>query len=246
MNYIQTPNRSDYTRYNALDDKKGMHHQTGAVCREYFENGLTKKYDAGSYNNDLDWGWYPLKGYNAGNLGSREFSSDNQEVLHTYFMDFLDKTQKEKITIVEIGVNRNAYENTSTSVFLNNKRDQDIYLGIDIDDKTFLDNPEKNIHTIQCPSQNINMIYDKMVDCGIDQIDVLMIDGWHSINQCYLEWELYTQFLASGGMVVMHDTNFHPGPYYLVDSIDTNKYDVYKHLWDIQDWGISVAIKKNM
>ena len=244
MNFVPTPNRNDYTRYNALDGKRGMHHKTGAICREYFENGLTKKYDAGSHNNDLDWAWYPLNGYSGGNMGSREFSSDDQDVLYSYFVDFMNKTNKDKITIVEIGVNRNAFENTSTSIFLNNKRDQDVYLGIDIEDKSSLDNKEKNVFTIQCPSQDFEKIYDKMTEIGIQEIDILMIDGWHSINQCYLEWELYTQFLASGGMVAMHDTNVHPGPYFLVDSIDTNLYDVYKHLWDIQDWGISVAIKK--
>ena len=244
MNFVPTPNRNDYTRYNALDGKKGMHHKTGATCREYFENGLTKKYDAGSYN-DLDWAWYPANGYNAGNMGSREFSSDDQEVLYSYFVDFMNKTNKDKITIVEIGVNRNAFENTSTSIFLNNKRNQDVYLGIDIEDKSSLDNKEKNVFTIRCPSQDFEKIYEKMMEIGIQEIDILMIDGWHSINQCYLEWELYTQFLASGGIVAMHDTNCHPGPYFLVDSIDTNLYDVYKHLWDIQDWGISVAVKKN-
>lgn len=244
MNFIPTPNRDDTTKYRKVDGKKGLHHQTGAVCHEYFKNGLTKMYDCGAYNNDEDWGWYPLNGYGAGNMDTREFSTDDQEVLTHYFTDFLSKTKKERIVIMEIGVSRNAYENTSVSVFLGKKRPQDVYIGIDIDDKSFLDNPEKNIYTIRSRSENIDVILMRMEQLGIDEIDILMIDGWHSINQCYLEWEFYTQFLASNGMVVMHDTNFHPGPYFLVDSIDTNLYDVYKHLWDIQDWGISVAIKK--
>jgi hypothetical protein len=244
MNYIPTPNRLNTDKYIALDGKKGLHHKTGASCKEYFTNGLTKKYDAGEVNNNKDWGWYPLNGYGGGNLGVREFSSDNQEVLETYFLDFLNHTKKDRIVIVEIGVSRNAYENTSVSVFLKNKRPQDVYFGIDIDDKSFLDDVTKNIHTVRCPSENMDKVLEKMSDLGIYDIDILMIDGWHSINQCYFEWENYTQLLASGGMVFMHDTNFHPGPYFLVDSIDVNQYDVYKHLWDIQDWGISVAVKK--
>ena len=107
-----------------------------------------------------------------------------------------------------------------------------------------MDDSNKNIYTIKEPSQNLDKILEKTTDIGIHEIDILMIDGWHSINQCYLEWEMYTQLLASKGMVVMHDTNFHPGPYFLVESIDTNQYDVYKHLWDIQDWGISVALRR--
>lgn len=245
MNFISTPNRQFYHKYNPLDGKKGMHHNTmGTVCREYFENGLTKKYDAGPNRNDLDWGWYPLNGYNSGNLGSREFSSDNQEVLMNYFRRFMQHTKKDTVNIVEIGVCRNDFENTSTCIFMKNKRPQDRYLGIDIEDKTFLEDSSNHVHTIRSPSQDIDKVYAKMEEIGMSDIDVLMIDGWHSINQCYLEWELYTQLLASKGMVVMHDTNFHPGPYFLADSIDTNQYDVYKHFWDIQDWGITFALKK--
>ena len=243
MNFVPTPDRYNTDKYRALEGKKGLHHETGATCIEYFKNGLTKKYDAAGHNND-DSGWYPMNGYGGGNLGIREFSDDNQRVLKEYFLDFLNTTKKDRIVIVEIGVSRNAYENTSVSVFLKNKRPQDIYLGIDIDDKSFLNDPVNNVHTVQCPSQNMDIVLSKMGDLGIHEIDVFMIDGWHSINQCYLEWETYTQILASKGMVAMHDTNFHPGPYFLVDSIDTNQYDVYKHLWDIQDWGISVAIRK--
>lgn len=244
MNYVATYNRDDTSKHVPVENCKGLHHVTGAVCREYFNNGLTKKYDCGEANNDKDWGWYPLKGYGGGDFGQREFSNADQEILQRQMTQFLLETKKEKIVIVEIGVSRNAYENTSTSIFLSCKRDQDIYIGIDIEDKSFLNNQEKNIHTIRSPSQNITHIYEKMTEIGVDSIDVFMIDGWHSINQCYIEWELYTQMLCPGGIVFMHDTNFHPGPYFLVESIDTNLYDVYKYLWDVQDWGLSVAIKR--
>jgi hypothetical protein len=244
MYYVNTLDRLNKDKYIALDGKKGLIHHTGATCSEYFFNGLTKKYDAGE-NNDTDFAWYPLNGYGGGNHGTREFSTDNQEILENYFLHLLMNTKKHRIVIVEIGVSRNAYENTSVSVFLKNKRPQDVYLGIDIDDKSYLDDPTKNIHTIRCPSQDLDKVFTKLAQLNINEIDVLMIDGWHSINQCYFEWESYTQILASKGIVVMHDTNSHPGPYFLIDSIDLNKYDVYKHLWDVQDWGISVAIKKN-
>jgi cephalosporin hydroxylase len=119
-----------------------------------------------------------------------------------------------------------------------------IYIGIDINDKSNLNNLEKNIYTICSPSENIDFVFEQMKQIGINEIDILMIDGWHSINQVYIEWENYTKILASNGIVVMHDTNAHPGPYFLVKSIDTKLYDVYKYLSDVVDWGISVAIKK--
>jgi len=73
---------------------------------------------------------------------------------------------------------------------------------------------------------------------------LIMIDGYHSLNQVYFEWENYTPLLASDGIVVMHDTNSHPGPYFLMKSIDTNQYDVYKYFNDVVDWGIGVVVRK--
>jgi 23S rRNA U2552 (ribose-2'-O)-methylase RlmE/FtsJ len=173
--------------------------------------------------------------------GIHEFSDDNQEVVHAYLKKQL--SMKDRIVIVEIGVHRNTYNKTSTSVFLDNKRPQDIYIGIDIDDKSFLNDPSQNIYTIQSPSENTETILKFLKEKGVETIDIFMVDGWHSINQVYKEWE-YTALLASKGVVLFHDTNAHPGPYFMLKSIDTSKYNVYKYLSDICDWGIGVAEKK--
>jgi hypothetical protein len=174
--------------------------------------------------------------------GVQEFSIDNQAILSKHFNDLL--LRKDKINIVEIGVNRNPYNISSTSIFLDGKRKDDIYVGIDIEDKSFLNDVNNNVFTIKSPSQNISNIFNKLNDYGIGEIDLLMIDGWHSINQIYLEWCFYTKLLSENGIVVIHDTNAHLGPYFLVKSIDTDIYDVYKYVNDVQDYGISVAIKK--
>lgn len=172
--------------------------------------------------------------------GPIEFSDDNQEITYAYLTKKL--AEKDRIVIVEIGVHRNDYYKTSTSVFLDNKRPQDIYIGIDIDDKSFLNNIEQNIYTIQTPSQNVETVMAFLKEKGVDMIDIFMIDGWHSINQVYKEWE-YTSLLASKGIVLFHDTNAHPGPYFVLKSIDTTQYNVYKYLSDVRDWGIGVAEK---
>jgi len=203
-------------------------------------NGLLKKYSCGNYD-DCDFPWYPINA-SGGRHNCQEFSVDNQEVLKKYMLKATN--EKNKLIIVEIGVNRNKYEVSSTSIFLKYKRNDDIYIGIDIEDKTQLNNTDKNIYTIMCASQNTNVIFDRFHQLGIKHIDILMIDGYHSINQVYFEWENYTKFLSDKGIVIMHDTNAHPGPYFLLKSIDTSQYDVYKYFSDIVDWGIGVAIKK--
>jgi hypothetical protein len=237
MNIVQTlgdPDIYRYTTHTVVEDHVNFRETV------VNENGLLKKYDCFHYN-DNDFPWYHINA-SGGRDYPQEFSLDNQEILKKY-LD-LYKTQRDQFVIVEIGVNRNEYNKTSTSIFLDNKRDTDIYIGIDIVDKSELNDNEKNIFTIQDYSQNINSIFAKFKELNVTKIDILMIDGHHSINQVYFEWENYTKLLANNGIVICHDTNAHPGPYFLIKSIDTNQYDVYKYLSDVVDWGISVAIKK--
>lgn len=169
-----------------------------------------------------------------------EFSKDDQDVLYKHLMELMSR--KERIVIVEIGVCRNEYHQTSTSIFIDNKRAGDVYIGIDISDKSFLNDPSRGVFTIQSPSQDFDRIFDFFNSVGISEIDLFMVDGWHSINQVYAEWT-YTQLLSSDGMVIFHDTNAHPGPYFMMKSIDSNMYDVRKYMTDVQDWGIGVAVR---
>ena len=93
-------------------------------------------------------------------------------------------------------------------------------------------------------SHDYATVEKKMADIGMKDIDILMIDGDHSINSVYKDW-YYARHLANEGLVVMHDTNAHPGPVMLLKSIDKKVFDVYKYCNDIRDWGISVAVKKS-
>lgn len=184
-----------------------------------------------------------------GKKGLRQcFSIDDQEIIKLYMNNRMNL--KNKINIVEIGVDSANYsdsdpnfQTTSTSIFHSLKRPNDIYLGVDIEDKSFLNNKEKNIYTIATPAEKTDVVNSYMDTIGLDKIDILFIDGFHSINQVYKEWE-YTERLADKGVVIMHDTNAHPGPYFLLKSIDTDLYDVYKYFSDIVDFGVGVAVKK--
>ena len=169
-----------------------------------------------------------------------EFSKDDQDVLYKHLVELMSR--KDRIVIVEIGVCRNEYHQTSTSIFIDNKRPGDIYIGIDISDKSFLNDPSRGVFTIQSPSQDFDRIFDFFNSVGISEIDLFMVDGWHSVNQVYAEWT-YTQLLSSVGVVVFHDTNAHPGPYFMMKSIDSRMYDVRKYMTDVQDWGIGVAVR---
>lgn len=154
---------------------------------------------------------------------------------------FLLKKQACRL-ILEIGVCRNG-EGSFTHVFLNHKRDQTTFLGIDIDDKSFLDDPQKNIYTLRTDSTNQSGIRVKIQELGHHHIDVLFIDGWHSVNMVINDWK-YADLLADDGMVIMHDTNCHPGPVCVYQAVDKNLFNKKKFFEKDPDWGMAVFYRK--
>ncbi len=165
-----------------------------------------------------------------------EFTKENAEALTEHFLRVRDNCS----AILEIGVCRNDQE-SSTHCFLKNKKPETVYLGIDIDDKTFLDDASLNIHTFQHTSFDLVTNFEKFRSLGITQFDFIFIDGWHSINAVMTEWE-YTRLLSPTGIVGFHDTNYHPGPKEFVDAINREKWNVAKLCPD--DYGISFAWRK--
>lgn len=170
-----------------------------------------------------------------------DFSENNRK----YLAEYLAKIPNCKC-IVEIGVENNPDKTlTSTATLLNNKDDSTFYFGIDILDRTHLDNPEKNIYTIMTSSENVDEVMSFIRSKGIDKIDFLFIDGWHSINACEWEWNGYTPYLSEKGIVGFHDTNHHPGPQWLLENIDSKVWHVVNHASDPdRDFGIGFTWKK--
>ena len=177
----------------------------------------------------------------------QEFSACNRKVLAEALAEL-----KSPKCIVEIGVARakgyseggqSEWENTSTYMILKNKPKDCIYIGLDLEDKSKLNDKENNVYTIMGDCSNHSAAYELMEKLGVNQIDLLLIDGWHSVNQCVRDWG-YTEKLSSDGVVIMHDVHDHPGPQALFEAIDTNLYDKNKYCIVPGDWGIAVAKRK--
>jgi|LakMenEpi03Aug12_release.lakeMendotaPanAssembly.Ray.scaffolds.fasta_scaffold87866_4 hypothetical protein len=181
---------------------------------------------------------------------------DNNEDCHTvpsYLWDLIDGNSHcnlnalqsiiDKIkldNIIEIGVARD--KKSFTNILLKNKPKSGIYCGIDVMDKSFLNNPEENIYTIQCNSWDQNTIRNYLKSIGLIGCSLLLIDGWHAMGNTINDW-MYSDLVDVGGVVVLHDTNYHPGPTLLVDAIDTSIYNVEKHCITDIDWGLAAAYK---
>lgn len=169
--------------------------------------------------------------------GQVEFTEANKNSLLEYFLKIRDNCK----AILEIGVCRNG-QDSSTYIFLNNKLDTTKYVGIDLEDKSFLNNTEKNIHTIRDNSSNIESNIEKIKSLEIDEFDFIFIDGWHSINQVLTDWE-YTNLLSNKGIVGFHDVSCHPGPHAFINSINMMKWNVITNTCP-EDWGIGFVWPK--
>ena len=150
--------------------------------------------------------------------------------------------------ILEIGVDHNIQptDKSSTKIFLDNKTQETIYLGVDINDKSYITDHDKNIFTYQGDSSNIASVMNYATSIGIEKFDFIFIDGWHSINQVMKEWE-YSRWLADGGIIGFHDTAVHPGPHLFLKYMDTNKWNVVQNSCGFKqnDFGVGFVWKKN-
>lgn len=140
--------------------------------------------------------------------------------------------------ILEIGISRNK-EHSACHIFFKDKLPETKYVGIDIDDREYLVNSEENIHVIRASSSDVESNMAKFRELGIESFGFIFIDGWHSINQVLTDWE-YTRMLAPGGIVAMHDTSEHPGPYLFIKALNKQKWIVQENACPT-DCGIGFA-----
>ena len=197
-----------------------------------WEQDLVRDVRTHSAYDDNDW-----PGYLISNI---EVSDCNLSAVESRFLSVRDRCR----AILEIGIHRNSTRSVA-EIFFKHKLQSTAYVGIDLDNKSYLNNPAQNIFTIQADSSNFDANMQIIRGLGITEFDFIFIDGYHSINQVLRDWE-YTRYLSDYGIVGMHDTNIHPGPQRFVSSLDTTKWDVEPNVCLGYDWGVGFAKKKNL
>jgi|APFre7841882654_1041346.scaffolds.fasta_scaffold93459_2 hypothetical protein len=164
------------------------------------------------------------------------FSSANRAVLQTCVKPWMR-------CIVEIGVSRDSWFESSSRVLIENKHPDCLYLGIDIEDRSWVTNMGQNVHFTQQSSYNVENIVGIIQQLGHEWIDLLFIDGDHSVNSVLTEWQ-FTQYVRpSTGVIALHDTNYHPGPWCLMDSLDPSMFKGEKYCETVNDWGFGIIYK---
>ena len=179
---------------------------------------------------EVGWPW---------NTITKANSEANKTALANKFLSVRDNCR----AILEIGISREGPD-SFTNIFIQNKKPETIYIGIDTDNKTYLNDAANNVFTIQSSSSAYEQCVEIFKAHGITEFDFIFIDGWHSVNQVLADWE-YTNLLGSKGVVGFHDTQYHPGPKLFVEALNTDKWIVEAQvIADPNDWGIGFAQSK--
>lgn len=146
-------------------------------------------------------------------------------------------------SIMEIGIARPENGQRSMSYILMEEKPRDcIYLGVDLDDRSYLDHAGKKIHTIRSSSFEQDTIRAWIHARGVSTVDLLFIDGWHSVNACINDWR-YADLLSPGGVIVLHDTNAHPGCVSIFEAADPNIFSKERYC-TTDDNGIAILRRR--
>ena len=166
-----------------------------------------------------------------------ELSDCSRDALREKFLQVRNNAK----AILEIGIYRNG-PLSFTNIFLEEKKDETIYVGIDVNDTTYLNNNEKNIFTIRNTSSDIEKNMNLCKSFGVEKFDFIYIDGDHSINQVLIDWE-YTKWLSDDGIVGFHDVTAHYGPMRFIAALDKEKWNVIENMC-VNCCGIGFAWRK--
>jgi len=165
-----------------------------------------------------------------------EVSDCNQMVLRNA-MDAMDALGDGCQRILEIGVNRNG-DRSFTRVIADNKRASASYLGVDTEDRADVEDVATKRWFLKCNSHEQDTVRARLAELGMNELDLILIDGWHSVNTTVNDFS-YGDMLRVGGMVVVHDTNAHPGPVALFDAVDERVFEKHRYCTAENDMGIS-------
>ncbi len=145
-------------------------------------------------------------------------------------------------SILEFGSWKDGFR-SATRIILEMKSADTKYFGVSEVDITHLDNGV-DVNTIQRDQSDYGDIISLASSKGVTSFNVIIFDVGASINEMLSLWT-YTSLLAPGGMVVVHDVHYHPGPKTLVENLDPDKFTVEIRCVDkIMDYGIAFIKRK--
>ena len=145
-------------------------------------------------------------------------------------------------SVLEFGTWKDGFRSL-TRIILESKSASTKYFGVSDVDVSHVNN-DVDAFTIQRDFTSYGEIVDLASSKGVTSFDVIVFETQSSINQM-LEFWTYTSLLAPGGLIVVHDVHYHPGPKTMVENLDPNKFNVEIRCTDkIMDYGIAFITRK--
>ena len=145
-------------------------------------------------------------------------------------------------SVLELGAWKDGFR-SATRIILESKSVGTKYFGVSEVDITHLDNGD-DVNTIQRTQSNYSDILSIASAKNVSAFDMIIFDVEASVNQMLELWTL-TDLLSPGGMVVVHDVHYHPGPKTLIENLDPDKFDIELRCCDkIMDYGIAFIKRK--
>jgi len=163
-------------------------------------------------------------------------SKANTEVLEGIFF------KKKKKSILEIGVQTKKNIVSLTRTLRVMKSADTKILSIDIDFRRQWTDWENNIWTSRINSFNQGGVRDRIERLEMGKLDLILIDGFHSVNSIINDWK-YCDLLSDKGTVVIHDTNANQCKV-ILEEIDEDIFEINSYCQSLDDWGIAVCKKK--
>ena len=145
-------------------------------------------------------------------------------------------------SVLEFGAWKDGFR-SATRIILESKSSGTKYFGVSEVDIAHLDNGN-DVTAIQRDKANYSDIISLASSKGVTSFDVIIFDVEASINEMLDLWT-NTSLLSPGGMIVVHDVHYHPGPKSLVENLDPDKFLVEIRCVDKKmDYGIAFIKRK--
>ena len=171
-------------------------------------------------------------------------SSDEHQTCKGAVIKLNSRIKDDKKVIMEIGVDVVQPKETHgllpsfSKTMIDAKNDDVIYIGVDLKDRKKICSRAPNVYTLVANSHSQDVVRNYLLEHGVTTIDILLIDGYHSVNTTINDWS-YAELLDKEGVVLIHDT-WHPGPRLLIDAIDKSLFSVSEPHRDLNCHGFAV------
>lgn len=165
----------------------------------------------------------------------REVSPESYDLVQLELQNY-----KNCKSILEIGI----FQNIKGFSYLLSmeKNPETIYVGLDREERRYLGQPVDNIFIIKSDSSEREFVKQELKRLGVDKLSILFIDGFHSLNMVINDLH-YGELLEPGGLIFLHDTNFHPGPNLVFNAIDETVYKKELYFDKPDDYGLAILRK---